>query len=134
MLTVKADPDLGVVVFVGNLPDIKRLRGRIRQQAEEEDDCVGWGQTFRMDLPGNVKNIHLQRPDRITPRLSPANPATTEKPPLRCARCRTANARLFRRGLAGKTCMLKSFPESFHLCELRQSLDPPPNPLGHKHI
>lgn len=61
MLTVEADPDLGVVVFVGNLPDIKRFRGRIRQQAEEEDDGVGWGKTVRMDLPGKVKNMrHTQ--------------------------------------------------------------------------
>lgn len=82
MLTVEADPDLGVVVFVRNLPDIKRFRGRIRQQAEEEDDGVGWGQTFRMDLPGNVKNIHRQRSDCITPRLSPANPVPTAKPPV----------------------------------------------------
>lgn len=69
MLTVEADPDLGVVVFVRNLPDIKRFRGRVRQQAEEEDDGVGWGQTFRMDLPGDVSNIHPQRSDNITPRI-----------------------------------------------------------------
>lgn len=67
MLTVEGDPDLGVVVFVGNLPDIKRFRGRIGQQAEEEDDGVGWGQPVRMDLPGNGKNIRLQRSDRGTP-------------------------------------------------------------------
>lgn len=66
MLTVKRDPDLGVVVFVGNLPDIKSFRGSVGQQAEEEDDGVGWGKTFRMDLPGDVKNIHRDESDLIT--------------------------------------------------------------------
>lgn len=51
MLTVEGKPNLGVVVSVGNLPDIKRFRGRIGQQTEEKDDGVGWGKTFRMDLP-----------------------------------------------------------------------------------
>lgn len=67
MLTVEGDPDLGVVVFVSNLPDIKRFRGRIGKQAQEEDDGVGWGKTFRMDLPVNVKNIHRDESDLITP-------------------------------------------------------------------
>lgn len=66
-LTVEGDPDLGVVVFVSNLPDIKRFRGRIGKQAQEEDDGVGWGKTFRMDLPVNVKNIHRDESDLITP-------------------------------------------------------------------
>lgn len=52
MLTVQGEPDLRVVVPVGDLPDIKGLGGRVGQQAEEEDDGVGWGKTFWMDLPG----------------------------------------------------------------------------------
>lgn len=60
MLTVEGDPDLGVVVFVRNLPDIERFRGCIGQQAEKEDDGVGWGKTFRMNLPVNVKNTYLE--------------------------------------------------------------------------
>lgn len=52
LLTVKGDPDLRVVVPVGDLPDIKGLGGRVGQQAEEQDDGVGRGKTFRVDLPG----------------------------------------------------------------------------------
>lgn len=52
LLTVKGEPDLRVVVPVGDLPDIKGLGGRVGQQAEEQDDGVGRGKTFRVDLPG----------------------------------------------------------------------------------
>lgn len=62
-LTVDGDPDLGVVVFVGNLPDIKRFRRCVRQQTEEQDDGVGWGKTVRMDLPVSVKSIHHDESD-----------------------------------------------------------------------
>lgn len=60
MLTVNGDPDLRVVVPVGDLPDIKGLGGRVGQQAEEEDDGVGRGKTFRVDLPGKRQehNVH----------------------------------------------------------------------------
>jgi len=57
-LTVNGDPDLGVVVAVGDLPDIKGFRGGVGQQAEEQDDGVGRGKTFRMDLPGRRLKIH----------------------------------------------------------------------------
>lgn len=66
MLTVDGDPDLGVVVFVCNLPDIERFRGRVREQTEEEDDGVGWGKTFRMDLPVSVQNTRHDESDLIT--------------------------------------------------------------------
>lgn len=58
-LTVDRDPDFRVVVFVGNLPDIKSFRGRVGQEAEEQDDGVRRGKTIRMDLPVNVKNHTL---------------------------------------------------------------------------
>lgn len=51
---IDGDPDLGVVVFVCNLPDIKRFRACVGQQAEEQDDGVGWGKTLRMDLLGGL--------------------------------------------------------------------------------
>lgn len=57
-LTVDGDPDLRVVVFVCNLPDIKGFRACVGQQAEEQDDGVGWGKTLWMDLPVSIKNIH----------------------------------------------------------------------------
>lgn len=60
MLTVKGDPDLRVVVLVGDLPDIKGLGGGVGQQAEEEDDGVGRGKTFRVDFSGKrqEQNAH----------------------------------------------------------------------------
>lgn len=58
-LTVDGDPDFRVVVFVCNLPDIKRFGGCVGQEAEEQDDGVRRGKTIRMDLPVNVKNHTL---------------------------------------------------------------------------
>lgn len=57
-LTVNGDPDLGVVVAVGDLPDIKGFRWGVREQTEEQDDGVGRGKTFWMDLPGKRLKIH----------------------------------------------------------------------------
>lgn len=51
---VDGDPDFRVVVFVGNLPDIKRFRGCVGQEAEEQDDGVRRGKTIRMDLLGGL--------------------------------------------------------------------------------
>lgn len=62
LLTVKSDPDLRVVAPVGDLPDIKGLGGRVGQQAEEEDDGVGRGKTFRVDLPGKRQEAQRARP------------------------------------------------------------------------
>lgn len=75
MLTIQGDPDLRVVVFVSNLPDIKRFRGCIGQQAEEEDERVGWGKTFRMDLPVNVENIHCDEADLFTSAYAASHPS-----------------------------------------------------------
>ena len=59
-LTVNGDPDLGVVVAVGDLPNIKGLRGGVREQAEDQDDGVGRGKTLWMNLPGKeVKNTRV---------------------------------------------------------------------------
>ena len=57
-LTVNGDPDLRVVVAVGDLPDIKGFRGRVGEQAEEQDDGVGRGKTFWVDLPGKRLKIN----------------------------------------------------------------------------
>lgn len=54
-LTVDGDADLRVVVFVRNLPDIERFGGRVGQQAEEQDDGVGWRETLGVDLSVGVK-------------------------------------------------------------------------------
>lgn len=51
---VEGDPDLGVVVFVCNLPDIKRFSGCVGQEAEEQDDSVRRWKTLRMDLFGGL--------------------------------------------------------------------------------
>lgn len=50
-LTVDGDPDLGVVAFVWDLPDIEGLGACVGQEAEEHDNGVRWGKTLRMDLP-----------------------------------------------------------------------------------
>lgn len=63
LLTVKSDPDLRVVVPVGDLPDIKGLGGRVGQQAEEQDDGVGRGEAFRVDLPGKRQEHNARGPE-----------------------------------------------------------------------
>lgn len=67
LLTVEGDPDLRVVAPVSNLPDIEGFGGRVGQQAEEEDDGVGRGKTFRVDLPGKRQehNVHGRESDLV---------------------------------------------------------------------
>lgn len=96
VLTVEADPDLGVVVFVGNLPDIEGLRGRVGRQAEEEDDGVGRGQAFRVDLPVSVQKRHTcSERQKKPPRLGHAAPRKLQTLP---------------RGLAGRSQPLELGP------------------------
>lgn len=66
-LTVYSDSDLWVVVFVRNLPDVKRFGWCVGQEAEEKDDGVRWGKTLRMDLPVRVKNIHVLERSELSP-------------------------------------------------------------------
>lgn len=89
-LTVQGDPDLRVVVPVGNLPDIEGFGGRVGQQAEEEDDGVGRGKTFRVDLPGKRQehNVHgresdlVYRPGAESPDCRPVRERQSSRPSL----------------------------------------------------
>lgn len=57
-LTIESESDLGVVVFVSDLPDIERFGRCIRQEAEKQDDGVRWGKTLWMDLSGGINKTH----------------------------------------------------------------------------
>lgn len=117
LLTVQGDPDLRVVVPVGNLPDIKGFGGRVGQQAEEEDDGVGRGKTFRVDLPGKRQehNVHGRESDLVY------------RPGVESPDCKTrARAPELPAEPAEIACTLKLFPlsralapagsERFHMC------------------
>lgn len=54
---IHSDSDLRVVVFISNLPDIKRVRGCIGQEAEEQDDGVRWWKTIWMNLLGGLGQV-----------------------------------------------------------------------------
>lgn len=38
------------MIFARHLPDVEGLGGRVGQEAEHQDDGVGVGKTFRVDL------------------------------------------------------------------------------------
>ncbi len=50
IFTVNSDAGLWLVILARHLPDVEGLGGRVRQEAEHQDDSVGVGKTVRVDL------------------------------------------------------------------------------------
>lgn len=51
MVTVDGDSGLRLVVLAGDLPDVKGLTGGVWEQPEHQQDGVGRGKSFWVDLP-----------------------------------------------------------------------------------
>lgn len=57
MLTIDGDAGLWLVIFVGHLPDVKGLSGRIGQQPEHEDDGVGVRKAAGVDVSAQSGDV-----------------------------------------------------------------------------